>query len=75
MTSQEQMFAIPTVLRQLRVTSALLETEDEINPLVQARRHELQCVKLHIDRETCVRRVQRTQMNVMIALALPAEQH
>jgi hypothetical protein len=33
--------------------------------------HTLMCVKLHVDREICVHRVQRTQLNVARALALP----
>jgi hypothetical protein len=31
--------------------------------------------EMHIDREICKRRVQRAQMNVTRALALPQEQH
>jgi hypothetical protein len=33
------------------------------------------CVELHIDREIGVRRVQRAQLNVTRALALPKEKH
>jgi hypothetical protein len=42
---------------------------------VQHRRlsQRLGCVKVHIYRESCVRSVQRTQMNVTRTLALPKE--